>query len=75
MSTNKDLLAKGVKYLFVALPLMFIGPSIMYNALMNKHTSIHYLILAIGILMSLLSMYLAFKGIKTITDALFNDKN
>ena len=75
MSTNKDLLAKGVKYLFVALPLMFIGPSVFYNSLMNKHTSIHYLILAIGILMSLLSMYLAFKGIKTITDALFNDKN
>ena len=36
MATNKELLAKGVKYLFGALPLMFIGPSIMYNAFMNK---------------------------------------
>lgn len=74
MSTNKDLLAKGVKYLFGALPLMFIGPSVMYNAFMNKHTNWHYLILAIGCTICITSVYLAFKGIKTMTDALFNDK-
>lgn len=74
MATNKDLLAKGVKYLFGALPLMFIGPSIMYNAFMNKHTNWHYLILAIGCVLCIASVYLAFRGIKTMTDALFNDK-
>jgi uncharacterized membrane protein YfcA len=73
MATNKDLLAKGVKYLFGALPLMFIGPSIMYNAFMNKHTNWHYLILAIGCVLCIASVYLAFRGIKTMTDALFND--
>lgn len=73
MATNKDLLAKGVKYLFGALPLMFIGPSIMYNAFMNKHTNWHYLILAIGCVLCIASIYLAFRGIKTMTDALFND--
>mgnify|MGYP000923099543 CR=1 FL=1 len=73
MTTNKDLLAKGVKYLFGALPLMFIGPSIMYNAFMNKHTNWHYLILAIGCVLCIASVYLAFRGIKTMTDALFND--
>lgn len=73
MATNKELLAKGVKYLFGALPLMFIGPSIMYNAFMNKHTNWHYLILAIGCLLCIASVYLAFRGIKTMTDALFND--
>jgi uncharacterized membrane protein YfcA len=73
MATNKDLLAKGVKYLFGALPLMFIGPSIMYNAFMNKHTNWHYLILAIGCVLCITSVYLAFRGLKTMTDALFND--
>ena len=73
MATNKDLLAKGVKYLFGALPLMFIGPSIMYNAFMNKHTNWHYLVLAIGCLMCLGAMFFIFLGIKTITDSLFND--
>lgn len=74
MATNKELLAKGVKYLFGALPMMFIGPSLMYNAFMNKHTNWHYLILVIGCTVCITSVFLAFKGIKTMTDALFNDK-
>lgn len=74
MATNKDLLAKGVKYLFGALPLMFLGPTIIFNAFMNKHTNWHYLVLIIGCAICLTSMALAFKGLKTMTDALFNDK-
>ncbi|WP_298121912.1 DUF6095 family protein [Flavobacterium sp.] len=73
MATNKELLSKGVKYLFGALPLMFIGPSVMYNAFMNKHTNWHYLVLTIGCAICILSVFLAFKGIKTMTNALFND--
>jgi uncharacterized membrane protein YfcA len=72
MATNKEMLQKGVKYLAGALPLMFIGPSVIYNAFMNKQTNWHYLVLAFGIIFCLLSVYLAFKGIKTITDALFD---
>jgi uncharacterized membrane protein YfcA len=72
MPTNRELLQKGVKYLAGALPLMFIGPSVIYNAFMNKQTNWHYLALAFGIIFCLLSVYLAFKGIKTITDALFD---
>jgi hypothetical protein len=74
MATNKELLAKGVKYLFGALPLMFIGPSIMYNAFMNKHTNWHYLVLVIGCSICITSVILAFRGLKIMTDALFNDK-
>ncbi len=74
MATNKELLAKGIKYLFGALPLMFIGPSIMYNAFMNKQNNWHYLVLTVGCIICLVSVFLAFKGLKTMTDALFNDK-
>jgi hypothetical protein len=73
MGTNKALLSKGIKYLFGALPLMFIGPSVMYNAFMNKKNDIHYIVLLIGCSLCIISVYLAFKGIKTMTDALFND--
>lgn len=73
MATDRELLAKGVKYLFGALPLMFIGPSVMYNAFMNKHTQWHYMVLAVGIAICLTSVFLAFKGIRTMTNALFND--
>jgi hypothetical protein len=73
MSTNKVLLAKGVKYLSGALPLAFIGPSIIYNAFMNKQNPWHYLVLGIGIIACLSAMFLMFLGIKTLMKSLFND--
>jgi putative effector of murein hydrolase LrgA (UPF0299 family) len=72
MPTKRELIEKGVKYLFGALPLMFIGPSVIYNAFMNKQTNWHYLVLAIGIAICITSVVLAFKGIKIMTDALFD---
>jgi hypothetical protein len=73
MATNKELLSKGIKYLTGALPLLFIGPSVIYNAFINKENVWHYLVLAIGIAACLGAMYLMFKGLNTIMKALFND--
>jgi hypothetical protein len=70
---NKELLAKGIKYLTGALPLMFIGPTVIYNAFMNQHTDWHYLVLAIGIIACLASMYLMFVGLQLIMKSIFND--
>jgi hypothetical protein len=70
---NKELLAKGIKYLSGALPLMFIGPTVIYNAFMNQHTNWHYLVLGIGIIACLASMYLMFLGLKIIMKGIFND--
>jgi uncharacterized membrane protein YfcA len=72
MSTKKEQLGKGIRLMFGSLPLMFIGPSVIYNAFMNKHTNWHYLVLAIGCILCILAVFLAFKGIKTLTDALFD---
>jgi len=73
MATNKELLIKGVKYLSGALPLMFIGPTLIYNAFQNQHTNWHYLVLGIGIVACLSSMVLSFLGLKTIVRGIFND--
>jgi hypothetical protein len=73
MGTNKELLSKGIKYLAGALPLLFIGPSLIYNAFMNQQNVWHYLILAIGIVTCAASMYLMYKGLKIIMQSLFND--
>jgi hypothetical protein len=73
MATNKELLSKGVRYLAGALPLLFIGPSLIYNAFMNQKNAWHYLVLGIGIVACLASMYLMFLGLKTMMKALFND--
>jgi putative Mn2+ efflux pump MntP len=70
---NKELLAKGIKYLTGALPLMFIGPTVIYNAFMNQHTNWHYLVLGVGILVCISAMILMFMGLKIIMKGIFND--
>ncbi|MBF6640913.1 hypothetical protein IVB69_05435 [Flavobacterium sp. J49] len=72
MSVKKQLLDKGIKLMLYALPLMFIGPSVIYNAFINKQNVWHWLVLAVGLFLSGLAVYFMFKGIKTLTDALFD---
>ena len=74
MSIKKALLDKGIKFLLYALPLMFIGPSVIYNAFINKQNVWHWLVLAVGIFLSGLAVYFMFKGIKILTDALFENE-
>lgn len=73
MATNKELLSKGIRYLSGALPLLFMGPSLIYNAFMNQQNNWHYLVLGIGIIACLASVYLIFLGLKKMMNALFND--
>ena len=73
MSTNRELLSKSIKYLAWALPLLFIGPSFIYNAFMNKQNVWHYLVLGIGIATCIGAVYLMFLGLKTMVQSLFND--
>lgn len=73
MATNKELLAKGIKYLSGALPLLFVGPAIIHNAFMNKQNVWHYLVLGIGILACITAVYFMYLGLKTIMKSLFND--
>ncbi|TDE42721.1 hypothetical protein E0I26_12720 [Flavobacterium rhamnosiphilum] len=73
MATNKELLSKGIKYLAGALPLLFLGPAVIYNAFMNQQNVWHYLVLAIGIIACLAAMLLMFLGLKIIMKSLFND--
>jgi putative Mn2+ efflux pump MntP len=70
---NKEILARGIKYLAGALPLIFIGPSVIYNAFMNQQNNWHYLVLAVGIVACLGAMFLMFWGLKMIMKSLFND--
>jgi hypothetical protein len=69
---NKELLFKGIKYAVGAIPIMFIGPSVIHNAFMNKHTNWHYLVLAIGIILCVLAVFLMYKGIQTMVKSLFD---
>ena len=72
---NQILISKGVKNMFIALPFMFLGPAVMYNAFSNKQNGVlYYVVLAIGIGFCLAGMYFAFQGLNKIVKGLFNDK-
>lgn len=75
MSDSKELLYKGLKYSIGALPLMFLGPIIIHNAFMNKHTWIHYIVLGVGLIVCITAVYLLFKGIQIIIKSLFDDNS
>ncbi|MCH4824159.1 DUF6095 family protein [Gramella lutea] len=70
--TNKEVLFKGLKFLAGALPLALIGPSILYNAFNNQGHPWYIPVLIIGILATIGSIFLMFKGIMTIMQAVFD---
>jgi hypothetical protein len=76
MATDKSILAKGVKYLAGALPLLFLGPVVITSAFKNEKHPLYIYVLVLGILLALAAMFLIFKGINTVLKSLFDgDKN
>ncbi len=73
MATNKKILNQGIKYLAWALPALFIGPTAIHFAFINKLQPLYPVILGVGIIVSICGMYLIFKGVLTIIKSIFND--
>lgn len=70
--TNKEILYKGLKYLAGALPLIFIGPSILYSAFNNQDHPLYIAVLILGIVASIAAIFLMFKGILTVVKSMFD---
>ncbi|MDM1348392.1 hypothetical protein HX017_14985 [Myroides marinus] len=68
---DRKLLNKGVKYLMITLPLMFLGPIVIHSSLKNQGHPFFYPIFGLGCLICLTSMLLFFKGLQTIIKSLF----
>ena len=72
MSPNKTPLSKGLKYLAIALPLLFGAPitiTIGFKALSKDGT---YLILIIGILLAIIAILCTAAGISSIMKSIFD---
>ena len=70
--TNKDILVQGLKKMAISLLCMFIGPLLIHIAFSNQEKSLYIPILIVGILTCSLAIFMAFKGLKTIMDSMFN---
>lgn len=71
MKTDKTVLLKGVKILVLALLNLFLGPILLSIAFYNPEKPLYIPILIIGCLVSLIAIFLVFKGIQTIMNSMF----
>lgn len=69
--TDKDLLIKGIKNLFIALVCFFLGPTLTYISYGIEDSLKKYAALTLGVLLCLLALYFSFLGLKTILDSMF----
>ena len=72
MNTDKELLNKGIKFITIALPCLFIGPAVIHFGFINKLQPAFYLILGIGIVICITAMVMLFLGLNSIMKSLFN---
>lgn len=70
--TNKALLGKGLKFMAGALPLIFIGPVVLFSSFKNQDHPWFIPVLIIGLLALIGAIFLLFKGISTIMKAIFD---
>lgn len=71
--TNKERLAKAIKFLAISLVLIFTGPSIIYSAFNNQEHPLYIPVLIIGIIIAIGAMVMIFLGIKKAVSAFFDD--
>lgn len=69
--TDANLLRKGVKYLAIALPLLFLSPYLITLAFLNTETIYGYVFFGVGFIAGAGAVYLLFKGINTIMKSIF----
>ena len=69
--TDVELLRKGVKYLAIALPLLFLSPYLITLAFLNTETIYGYVFFGSGFIAGAGAVYLLFKGINTIMKSIF----
>ena len=70
--TDQKLLVKGIKFMAMALPLLFLSPYLLSLSFLNKHNFTFYLFLVLGIIAGATAIYLCFKGINTIIKSMFD---
>lgn len=68
---SKYLFSKGIKYLAIALPLLFISPILITIGFKALNKSNNYWVLIIGCLLAIITIILVTQAFRTILKALF----
>lgn len=73
MATDIKIVFRGIRFLAIAVPLLFIGPTVIHSSFKNQNNDWYYVVLSVGILFCLFGMFLIFKGVNTMVKGIFND--
>ncbi len=73
--TDKEMLAKGIRLMMWTVLLMFAGPTIIYQAFKNEGHPMYYPVLIVGFIVAVFAIFLAFRGLRTIMNAVFGKKS
>lgn len=74
MRTDKDLLVKGLKSFGFTAAAMFLGPFLFYEAIKNDDKPLFIPVLLLSIFFGGLAIYLGFRSINIIMEAVFGKK-
>lgn len=69
--TDKKLLGKGLKIMFLALLCMFTGPTLVHIASINKDKDSYVILLTIAIIICIIAVYFMYNGLQTIANSIF----
>ena len=75
MRTNKELLVKGIKSFAYTVIAMFLAPTVLYQAFKNQDKPLFIPVLIAGIILAIFAIYLAFKSVNIVMDAVFGKKS
>ena len=66
MPTDNTILNRGFKFIAWALPMFFIGPTVINSSFKNTNHPIFIPVLGIGIIICILAVVFLFKGLQNI---------
>lgn len=72
--TDKELLVKGLKSFGYTVLAMFAGPFLIYQAFKNQDHPFFWPVLIIGIICAGTAIYLGFRSVNIVMDAVFGKK-
>ncbi|WP_350288239.1 DUF6095 family protein [uncultured Croceitalea sp.] len=75
MKTDKELLVKGIKSFAYTAGAMFLAPIILYQAFKNTDKPLFIPVLILGIVIAILAIYLGFRSVNIIMNAVFGKKD
>lgn len=74
MATDRDKLMRGVRFLAIAFPFIFLGPTLMFVLGIPEMRSDNYIWLILSILVMAVAGFFGVRGLMTILSAFFDNK-